>query len=329
MKAPLNARRKTTRISGAEARLQSIASRNASKQLLGLPWSKFRNAYETYPRWQALALWSEAIIRIAGCAPRPVLTTVNEQCPGFIGAKREWQSAPAFHLLEWVHGSRFGDAKREGWLDALIFYGARHPTSRAAWAFFEKCEEQWDRRRPASLPSFDRWWQFAQRAPLHNGPSCAAVSEAVKSLIDWKAFTFWLRPLFFGSIGLPPRALSELESRCPELTELSKEPSTMRRATTRSGLWRRISGICEDRSSLSRAKREGWAAILLEQVASHPLCVKTKTYAEHWKEEWNCHPVPPYPSLTEWKEAAAEYVSLDRASRLAGRRTQKIASHTS
>lgn len=328
MKSPLNARRKTTRFCGAEIRVRSIASRNASKQLLRLPWSKFRNAYETYPQRQALALWSEAVIRIAGCAPRSVLTTVNEQCPGFIEAKREWQDSPAFHLLEWVHSTRLGDAKQEGWLDALIFYGARHPASRAAWAYFEKCNEQWCRRRSGSLPSFDRWWRSAQRASLRNGPTCGVVSEAVENFIDWKAFTFWLRPLFFGSIGLPPDALAELESRCPELAEFSKEANMMCRGTTRSGLWRQIIGICENRA-LARAKREGWAKILVEQARSYPLYVRTDAYAEHWKQDWSCRPVSPYPSLTEWRLAAAEYVSLDRASRLAGPRTQKIASHIS
>lgn len=328
VKSPLNARTKTTRLFGAEARLQNIASRNASKQLLRLPWSKFRNAYETYPRWQALTLWSEAVIRIAGCSPRSVLTTVNEQCPGFIEAKCEWQNSPAFHLLEWVHGNRFGDAKQEGWLDALIFYGARHPTARAAWAYFDKCEEQWNRRHPASLPSFERWWRFAQSAPLHNGPSCGAVSQATESFIEWKAFTSWLQPLFFGSIGLPLDALSELDSRCPELAELSKEPITIRRATTKSGLWRRITGICEDHA-LSRAKRKGWTGILLEQVQSHPLYVRTQAYAAHWKQEWNRRGVSPYPSLTEWKEAAAEFINLDDTSGPAGRRSRKITSHTS
>lgn len=328
MKSPLNARRKTTRFSGVETRVRSIASRKARNQLLRLPWSRFRNAYRTYPQWQALALWSEAIIRIAGCAPQPVLTIVAERCPGFAEANDNWEKSPAFHLLEWVHGNRFGDAKQEGWLDALIFYGARHPSSRAAWGYFEKCDEQWDRRRPGSLPSFDQWWRFAQRAPLHDGPSCGVVSEAVESFIDWKAFTFWLSPLFFGSIGLPPDALAELESRCPELAEFSKEANMMCRATTRSGLWRRITGICEDRA-LSRAKRKGWTGILIEQVQSHPLYVRTHAYAEQWKQDWSRHPVSPYPTLAEWKFVAAEYISLDRVSRLAGPRTHKIASHTS
>lgn len=304
----MSTRSKPTRLSGAESRLQAIASRNASKQLFRLPWSRFRIAYETYPRWQALALWAEAIIRIAGCAPRPVLTTVSEQCPGFIEAKCEWQNSPAFDLLEWVHGNRFGGAKQEGWLDALIFYGARHPTSRLAWTHFEECDEQWSRRRPALLPSFDQWWRLAQRTPLHNGPSCGVVSQAVESFIEWKAFTSWLQPLFFGSIALPPHALSEIESRCSELAELSKQP--IRRATTRSGLWRRITGFCEDRA-LSPAKGKGWTGILLEQVGSHPLYVRTHAFGAHWKQHWSCHPVSPYPSLTEWKQAAAEYVSLD------------------
>ncbi|MGH9732979.1 MAG: hypothetical protein ACRD8A_00130 [Candidatus Acidiferrales bacterium] len=309
----MNARTKSIRVSGAESRLQTIASRNASKQLFRLPWSRFRNSYERYPRWQALALWGEAIIRIAGCVPPPVLTTVAKHCPGFVEANDNWEQSPAFHLLEWVHANRFSNAKKEGWLDALIFYGVRHPASRAVWTYFEKCEEQWSRGRPASLPSFDRWWRLGQRAPLDAGPSCRVITGAVESFIEWKAFTFWLRPLFFGSIGLPPDALSEMESRCPELVEFSKKANAIRRPATRAELWRRIIGICQDRAA-SRAKREGWLGILLEQVASYPLYVRTHAYAAHWKQEWNRRRPPAYPSLAKWKEAAAEYIDdLDRA----------------
>lgn len=150
-----------SRFSNIELKVQEAARRKASSQLLRVPWSRFRKAYETYPRWQALALWGEAIIRVTGYAPRPLLATIAAHCPGFVEANHNWQKSPAFHLLEWVHGNRFGDVQQEGWLDALLFYGARHAASRAAWAHFEKYEEQWSRRRPASFPTFDRWWRFS------------------------------------------------------------------------------------------------------------------------------------------------------------------------
>lgn len=316
----MNARRKTARLSSTESTVQAIASRNASKQLLRVPWSRFQKAYEGYPRWHALALWGEAIIQSAGCAPRPVLTAFAEHCPGFVQAKDNWEKSPALHLLEWVHANQFAYAKQEGWLDALIFYGVRHPTSRATWTYLENCEEQWSRSRPASLPSFDRWRRMARRAPLPEGPGCALISQAVEGLMEWKAFMFWLQPLFFGADGLPPEALSELESRCPELADLKKR-NAMRRATSRSGLWRHITGICRDRA-LARARREGWAGILLEQARSHPLYVRRHAYAALRRREWSRHPVSAYPSLAEWKQAAAEYIHSGPASRSAGWRSR-------
>lgn len=300
----------------AQSRLLTFASCNASKQLFRLPWSRFRESYDRYPRWQALGLWAEATVRIAGYAPRPMLTTLTQHCPGFAEANAKWEESPAFHLLEWVHANRFGDAKKEGWLDALTFYGVRHPVSRAVWTYFEECEEQWSKRRPASLATFERWWRFGQCTPLHNGPRSGVISEAAERFIEWKAFAFWLEPLLFGSIRLPPHAVSELESRCPELAELSKNMNVVRRSTTRVALWQRLTGICEDRA-LSRAKRQGWAGILLEQVGSHPLYIRIRAYATRWKQQWRSHPGQSYPTLAAWKGAAAEYINLDHAPRSA------------
>src|SRR6185312_6116058 len=53
---------KAARFSSVELRVQAIASRAAHSQLLRVPWGRFRRAYDEYHRWQALALWGEAVV---------------------------------------------------------------------------------------------------------------------------------------------------------------------------------------------------------------------------------------------------------------------------
>jgi hypothetical protein len=298
---------KTPRFSRVELSVQTRASREATGQLLRVPWNRFRRAYEEYPRWQALALWAEAVIGAKGHVPSSVLATLKKHCPGFVEARSDLQSEPlALHSLKWAHTQRFGYAKQQSWLDALIFYGTRHPLSRGAWAYWEHCENEWNRKRPASFPSFERWWRLVQQWPICGPANCVAVGLAVERYIDWEVLTLWLRPLFFDSIGLPPHALSELERRCPGIAT-SNDLSASGGDETTSGTWRRIIAAGNDRF-LSQARRESWLGNLLEQVRTHPWRVRTHAYAAHWKQEWSRHPVSPYPSLRQWEEAAAKYI---------------------
>src|SRR5260370_30444089 len=159
---------KAPRFSTAELKVGAIASRRANEQLLLVQWRRFRRAYEEYPRWQAFALWSRAVIATEGHVPSGLLTTLRERCPGFIeyAVSSQPPELLAFHLLDWVHHQRFGYAKLQGWLDALTYYGARHPRSRGAWAYWEHCENEWKTKRLTSLPSFDKWWLTAIRWDL-------------------------------------------------------------------------------------------------------------------------------------------------------------------
>jgi hypothetical protein len=301
---------KAPRFSRVELRVQGIARRQANSQLLRVPWSRFRRAYEEYPRWQALALWGEAVIGIEGRIPSSLVATLGKHCPGFVeGGSRSQESEPlALHLLEWVHTNRFRDVKQQGWLDALIFYGVRHPLSRGAWRYWEDCETEWNRKRPASLPSFERWWRSALQWPLGERANCAAVAAAVESYIEWEALTLWLRPLFFGSSGMPPHALSELKRLCPRISNLN-ESNTLRGSETRSSMWRRVMRAGNDHF-LSQARQEGWLSNLLEQVRSHPWHVRMHAFAARWKQHCTQSSLLPYPSLREWERAAARYVKL-------------------
>jgi len=306
----VNGEMKTPRFSRIELKVQDMARRKASRQLLRVPWGRFRRAYDEYPRWQALALWGEVVLGTGTRGHSSLLATLNKHCPGFFGGRsRSRQSEPlALNLLEWVHTQRFGDAKRESWLDALIFYGVRHPLSRGAWAYWENSEAEWNRKRAVSVPSFERWWRSALQRPLCQEANCSTVATAVERYLEWEALQLWLRPLFFNNIGLPRHALSEVKRRCLQISNLD-DLTTLRGPKIRSSMWRQMLKVGNDRF-LAQAREEGFLGNLMEQVRSHPWHVRMRAYALCWKKEWSQRPRPalPYPSFRQWEQAAANYI---------------------
>lgn len=320
---------KAPRFSSIELKVQGMARRKANHQLLRVPWGRFHRAYDEYPRWQGMALWGELVAATGARGQSSVLATINKHCPGFVeGRSRLQQSTPlGLHLLEWVHTQRFGDAKQQCWLDALIFYGVRHPLSRGAWAYWEDCETKSKRKGTVSVPNFERWWRSALQRPFCEGANCAAVAAAVESYIEWEAFTLWLCPLFFSGVGLPRHAVSELKRRCPGICNFS-DLNALRGTQTGSTKWRQIVKAGDDHV-LSQARQEGWLSKLLEQVRSHPWHVRLHAYAARWKHDWTRSPVPPYPSLLRWKQAAAQYINSGPVPRSAGPCSPNPSSHIS
>ncbi len=252
-----------------------------------------------------LALWGEAVLGAGTRGQSFLLATLDKHCAGFVaGRSRLQRSEPlALDLLEWVHTQRFGYAKQQGWLEALIFYGVRHPFSRGAWAYWENCEAKWNQTRAVSLPTFEQWWRSALQWPLCEEAACAAIAAAVKRYLDWEALTLWLRPSFFGSSGLPPHALSELVRRFPRFSNLN-DLTKIRDLKTRASMWRRVTKVGNDRLLL-QARKAGILNHLLEQVRSHPWQVRIHAYAACREQELDHSPTR---SFFRWEQAAASYI---------------------
>ena len=320
---------KAPRFSRIELKVRGMARRKANQQLLRVPWGRFRRAYDQYPRWQALALWGEAVLGTGTSGHSSLLATLNEHCPGFIvGRSGLRQCEPlGLNLLEWVHTQRFGYAKNEYWLDALIFYGVRHPLSRGAWEFWEHCDKQWNRKRPASLPSFERWWRSALEWELFEKTDSSAVATAVEGYVRWEALVLWLRPLFSENLNMPSHVLSELKRKYPEISRFNRPPTGEAPQAT-SSTWHRICSWGKEHF-LSQAREAGWLDNLLEQVRCHPWHVRTHAFAARWTKEWTVSKALPYPSLCQWERAAANYLKLGAPppSILGGSR--KFSAHTS
>jgi hypothetical protein len=241
--------------------------------------------------------------------PSSLVTDLQKHCPDFV--EHEIRSGEprliSLHLLEWIHNQEFGYAKRQGWLDALTFYGRRHLRSECAWAYWEQFEKDWNRKQSARHPSFDEWWHKALREELFNGTSHLEVAKAVETYIDWNALLLWLRPLFGSTVMLPRQVASELERRCPGVLG-SQNSSTLQGSQGKSKIWQRFMAWGRDHC-LSEPKQAGWLESFRQRVRFHPRHVRLLAYGRHWAKEWSRNRTRLYPSFRQWELAADRFVT--------------------
>ena len=304
---------KTAKLTKLERRVGDIASRRARRQLMQVPWDRFHKAYEEYIRWQAFVLRARAVVESEGCAPSWLEGILRRRCPGFAEevGRSNMPELLGLQLLPWVHNRAFGYAKREGWLDALMFYGFRDARSQGNWAYWEHCESEWKKRRPASVPTFAKWRRSALNWKLHGHVSCAVVAKAVEKYIDFEAFVYWLRPLFqTAMIQLPAHIALELGQECPGLLEfVSTHISTVCGDPSRR--WQRLLYWGKDHV-LTQAKKEDWLDCVLYHARIHPRHLRMADYTPLWSRSRIENPTSPHPSFGEWKRDADSYIRMSR-----------------
>lgn len=304
---------KTAQFSKLERRVGHIASQRARRQLMQVPWDRFHKAYEEYIRWQAFVLWARAVVELKSSAPSWLEAILRKRCPGFTdeAARSNRPELLGLQLLPWVHNQVFGFAKEEGWLHALVFYGFRDIRAQGYWTYWEHCEIEWKKRRPASVPTFVEWRRSALNWKLQGDVSCAAVAKAVEKYLDFEAFVYWLRPLFqAGRNQLPANVTIELGQESPSLLEfVSRE--TLTAYEDKSWSWHRLFNWGKGHV-LSQAKKEGWLGSVLRQVRIHPFHVRMANHAALCCKSRPGNTALLYPSLRQWQRDMEGYVRASR-----------------
>ena len=308
-----NHQMKTAKFTELERSVGHIASRRARRQLMQVPWDRFHKAYQEYIRWQAFVLWARAVVGLEGNPPSWLEAVLRKRCPGFAeeAARSSKPELLGLQLLPWVHNQVFGFAKQEGWLDALVFYGFRDTRSQGCWVYWEHCETEWRKRRPASVPTFVQWRHSALSWKLQGHVSYAAVAKGVEKFIDFEALVYWLRPFFIGTkVQLPPHVALELRQESPSLLEFAlREISGAYRYKSRS--WQRLIDWGKGHV-LADAKKEGWLGCVLRQARIHPRHVRWVDYTRLWCRSRPENPASPHPPFGEWRRNAESYVRAIR-----------------
>ena len=295
------------RISVNELKASALATRQARRQLLRVSWNPFHKACEEYPRWQGLSLWTRAVVACHEQTPAEVLGTLRKHCPEFVESEafvRE-PNLIGFRLLEWVHNTKFGDAKEQGWLDALTFYGVRHLRSRAVWDYWEHCESGPGRMFSIRFPPFDEWWQSAMEMKLCGDIRCREIGPAIQEFIELETMAMWLRPLVTADIRLTHGMVSELESRLRGVLWRSHALSSPESNSNPSN-WLSVVRTAKKRW-LKEAQGTGCLACFTELLQSHPRPIRLRAYARHCEQSRPRICLQRYPSFQDWRSAADHY----------------------
>jgi hypothetical protein len=96
---------KPSKFTKLERRVGDIASRQARRELMQVPWDRFHKAYEEYIRWQAFVLWARAVVELEGCAPSWLEAILRKRCPGFMEevARSDKPELLGLQMFPWVH----------------------------------------------------------------------------------------------------------------------------------------------------------------------------------------------------------------------------------
>ena len=216
----------------------------------------------------------------------------------------------------------FGEAKNEGWLDAVQFYAIRDPRSQRAEVYWSECVKKWRKAKPRKYPSLKQWLSdavacdpFAHLTPGARQARASyklvepkRLSKAVARYIDWEAFAYWARPLLEAVLPLPRKVAEEVTRRCPGFLEFNEKARKGDRADFPQD-WHRLMLWITDHF-FQDAKTEGWLDAILLSVRSHPRAIRTMEYWDHCDETWASNLPDPYPSFHSWRQRADSYVVL-------------------
>ncbi|MCL4500222.1 MAG: hypothetical protein M1335_08350 [Chloroflexi bacterium] len=299
------------------SKIQESNRRRAREKARRIRADTLAELIDRYVEWRGFVLWARAIVESEGKVPPLVARALELRCPDFqpeVGADRE----PEFwlRLCRWIDHSRFREAKEEGWLIAVEYYASRDLRWQQLWLCWEYYDEQWQKSRPASYPTFEEWchrvqaWRFpppgGKRAIWDNADrvSPEELKKAVSEYLDWEAFAYWVRAVVRAYRGMPRTVAELLGDKCPGfLDQLTGEGARLGDATT---VWRRLIAWVDDRV-FGSAKAEGWfeAVTLFARSSLH--AERTVAYWAACDREWSRRRPSDCPGFDEWRRAAETY----------------------
>ncbi len=266
-------------------RLRRAAREHAESAALFVPWPRVQRAAIAYAESQAFALRVRSAREPSEEIPTDVADELRSRYPGFLERERqERHRKPAGHsvwrtLVEWIADHEFADAKREGWYDAVTYYGLNRVESMHAWA-------EWTR---TALPD---------SAAPPTLPTSPALSPAVDCLLESRALLLWAAALTLPDSPLPRVVVAELAKH-------TRDPTGEFSPWNRAALLRLA--LRQDKQCTSRARSEGWFGTLRHQFRHHPRYHRLVHFCLHCQSEWRNVKPCPAPAFEQWKQACDEY----------------------
>lgn len=227
-----------------EIRVSQRARNMAERAAARIPWQQLLEAREKYIKWEAFVLWVRAIEETEANFPKWLVETVDRRCRGFLrfvaAQSLEDRGGPSCfwnYLERWINERIFGRAWREGWMNAIGYYAVRDIVSLRNEAYWEYCERQWKRSKPAAYPSFQEWRKEAglctdevlnecemreemrRLAKLSQRVGARTLRKAAEQYVAWEVFSYWAPPALEAARPLPNFIKWPLRERCPGFLE--------------------------------------------------------------------------------------------------------------
>src|SRR5579863_2042278 len=147
-----------------------MTRRRADQQARRVPWQRLLEARTEYADWQVFNFWVRSIVEAEGAIPDWVRDVVENRCPGFFDYERHYREIHPRkkhflwqRLWEWINNTVFGEAQREGWLNAITFYALRDGRFQRVFAYWNQCHNKWRLGKPVPYPSFEEWRRAADQ----------------------------------------------------------------------------------------------------------------------------------------------------------------------
>lgn len=297
------------------SRFHETNHRKARDQLRGIPADKLTPWIDRYIDWRAFVLWARAIVEAEGAIAADVNIALVERCPGFDpgeGLDRE----PEFwlRLCAWIDHNVFRQAEQEDWLMGLEYYACRDVRTEQLWLYWERCDEEWQKQRPAYYPTFDQWrseaqeWRFPKRkhAPWDHAGRVTPVrlKQAISDYEYWESFVYWVRSVLTGRRGMPQIVVDRLTERCSGfLEELRRDHVD---TANGSEVWLRLLSWIENHQFAS-AKTEGWFDAIPFFARIGLRGERTVSYWAACDHAWLRHRPSEYPDFEDWRRAAGAH----------------------
>lgn len=319
------------RPSRLERQVSAMARYDAEREAARIPWRRLYAAGEKYIEWDAFALWVHAIEHAEGGLPDWLAETVAKRCPGFFKfaaeKKPDHPKSTLFFsscLHQWIHDKVFAAPWQEGWMNAVGYYAVRDLAYRRNDAYWEYCEREWARSKPAVYPSFREWLKASdqcsddvldqyemreekrQLIKLMRLVTPRTVRRAVEQYVEWEVFAFWTRTGLESNFPLPTTVERELKRRCPGFLEAE---TIARDANPTEETYCRFDRLVEwiEEHKFAKTQKEGWFDVLRYQARLHARHARVTDYWHDWEAQWEKHPAAQYPAFKKWRGAADRY----------------------
>jgi hypothetical protein len=316
---------KNTTVTFAKVRLGvGKMGKRAQEQAERVPWRGLLQARNEYVESECFLFWLRSIEESAGYLPDRVWKTIEHEYPVFLDdeipyLERHGDAWVWKRLDQWIFNHVWGEVRREGWMDAVLYYAAPDRRYLRAEAYWLKCVRAWTRNKPRGYPAFPQWRRAAfkcselgivrprLREMLRPADHVSAdrFTEAVDRYVDWEEFASWARTGLEQRPEIPQFIAKELRQRCPGFVESDRllrptDPSDQYRAGLRLLDWI-ITHF------FSHAKREGWFSVIHHYAQLHPHWVRMMRYSSRWQRDWREGRIKAYPTFEGWCQAIDNY----------------------